>query len=197
MAESTDPFNPENCAVASWFYGPHAENNHWIRQFYKDIVKEHMEARQNYFPNDPQFITDQMKRSVEFERNMNNLKEQLALLSGKLAQKTTPFWSPRYMGHMSMEPTMPSHLGYVAALQYNQNNVAIESSPLTTWLEIFAGKQLCEMLGFNVQWEPKDENNDRGLEKMPTILPRIQGWGHITCDGSVANLESIWYLFDT
>ncbi|CAB4475881.1 unnamed protein product [Rhizophagus irregularis] len=188
-----DPFNHENNAVASWFYGPHAENNHWVRRFYDMIVDEHKKARQGYFPLDPQFITEQMKKSVEYEKNMNNLSEQLTLLSKELARKTTPFWSPRYMGHMSMEPTMPGHLGYIAALQYNQNNVAIESSPLTTWLEIFAGKQLCEMLGFNVQWEPRyDENWDPDLEKMPKILPKIQGWGHITCDGSVANLESIW-----
>ncbi|CAB5290246.1 unnamed protein product [Rhizophagus irregularis] len=189
-----DPFNHENNAVASWFYGPHAENNHWVRRFYDMIVDEHKKARQGYFPLDPQFITEQMKKSVEYEKNMNNLSEQLTLLSKELARKTTPFWSPRYMGHMSMEPTMPGHLGYIAALQYNQNNVAIESSPLTTWLEIFAGKQLCEMLGFNVQWEPRyDENWDPDLEKMPKILPKIQGWGHITCDGSVANLESICF----
>lgn len=189
-----DPFNPENNAIASWFYGPHAENNHWVRKCYKMIAEEHMKARQDYFPQDPQFITDEMKKSAEYRKNMDYLGEQLTLLSKLLAQKTTPFWSPRYMGHMSMEPTMPSHLGYMAALQYNQNNVAVESSPLTTWLEIFAGKQLCEMLGFNIQWEPRDdEKSDPDLEKMPQILPRIQGWGHITCDGSVANLESIWY----
>ncbi|GBB93074.1 hypothetical protein RclHR1_02100023 [Rhizophagus clarus] len=157
-----DPFCPENNVVASWFYGPHAENNHWICKFYEMITDEHMKARQGYFPNNTRIITDQMKKSVEYSRNMRYLEIQLSLLSKELAQKSTPFWSPRYMGHMSMEPTMPSHLGYMAALQYNQNNVAIESSPLTTWLEIFTGKQLCEMLGFNVQWEPEDyENNDK------------------------------------
>ncbi|GES83006.1 PLP-dependent transferase [Rhizophagus clarus] len=206
----SDPFGPENNVIASWFYGPHAENYTWIRKFYKDIIDQQKDARQGYFPNDPQFITDQMKKSDEYVNNMKYLEEQLKLLSEKLAQKTTPFWSPRYMGHMSMEPTLPSNVGYMAALPYNQNNVAIESSPLTTWLEIFTGKQLCEMLGFNVQWDPR-ENENRGrnlkknedengtgnfeknedVEKMPRILP-IQGWGHITCDGSVANLESIW-----
>ncbi|GES83010.1 PLP-dependent transferase [Rhizophagus clarus] len=189
-----DPFGPENNVIASWFYGPHAENYAWIRKFYKNIIDQQKDASQGYFPNDPQFITDQMKKSDEYMNNMKYLEEQLKLLSEKLAQKTTPFWSPRYMGHMSMEPTLPSNVGYMAALPYNQNNVAIESSPLTTWLEIFAGKQLCEMLGFNVQWDPREdegENGDKNLKKMPTILP-IQGWGHITCDGSVANLESIW-----
>jgi glutamate/tyrosine decarboxylase-like PLP-dependent enzyme len=46
----------------------------------------------------------------------------------------------------------------------------IEASPLTTVIEIDVGKQLCGMIGIDQE----------------------KGWGHITCDGSIANLESIW-----
>jgi len=35
--------------------------------------------------------------------------------------------------------------------------------------------QLCKMVGINVEDSSKP-----------------QGWGHITCDGSVANMESVW-----
>ncbi|RIA97930.1 pyridoxal phosphate-dependent transferase [Glomus cerebriforme] len=174
----TDPFYHENNAIASWFLGPRAENSELVRKFYNKTINQQKEARRNYFPDDPFFITRSMQNSAGFKRNMRYLQKRLNLLSDKLAQKTIPYWSPRYMAHMTMESSIPANLGYLAALQYNQNNVAIEGSPLTTWLEIFVGKQLCELLGFDSQ---------------PENVPRIQGWGHITCDGSVANLESIWY----
>ena len=57
----------------------------------------------------------------------------------------------------------------------NPNNVATEASPLTTTLEIDVGRQLCKMIGYSVD-----------ITKSPV------GWGHITCGGSVANLESMW-----
>ncbi|GAW25935.1 putative pyridoxal-dependent decarboxylase domain protein [Rosellinia necatrix] len=72
---------------------------------------------------------------------------------------------------------MASLLGYFMTMLYNPNNVAIEASPLSTVAEIEVGEQLCELFGYNID----PDNND-----MPT------GWGHITCDGTVANLESIW-----
>ncbi|PKY00697.1 pyridoxal-dependent decarboxylase domain-containing protein [Aspergillus campestris IBT 28561] len=49
--------------------------------------------------------------------------------------------------------------------------------PFTTMTELKAGQQLCEMFGYNIN--PKKED-------VPTA------WGHITYDGTVANLESIW-----
>jgi glutamate/tyrosine decarboxylase-like PLP-dependent enzyme len=70
---------------------------------------------------------------------------------------------------------MPSLLGYFMTMLYNPNNVALEASPLTTVAELKAGEQLCELFGYNI-----DENR------------KPLAWGHITCDGTVANLESIW-----
>ncbi len=74
---------------------------------------------------------------------------------------------------------MPALLGYFMAMIYNPNNVALEASPLTTIAEIECGKQLCTMFGYNMNTEKLDQ---------PV------GWGHITCGGTVANLESIWYV---
>ena len=78
---------------------------------------------------------------------------------------------------MSTDVAMPSLLGYFLTSIYNPNNVALEASPLTTVAEIEAGLQMSKMFGYNI-----DENNK--------TLPL--GWGHITCDGTIANLESIW-----
>lgn len=71
---------------------------------------------------------------------------------------------------------MASMLGYFMTMLYNPNNVALEASPLSTVAEIEVGEQLCELFGYNIE-----EGNEA-----PT------GWGHVTCDGTVANLESIW-----
>ncbi|EIT74353.1 hypothetical protein AO1008_03931 [Aspergillus oryzae 100-8] len=73
--------------------------------------------------------------------------------------------------------TMPGLLGYFMTMIYNPNNVAVEASPFTTVVELKAGQQLCKMFGYNT-------------DEKATDLPL--SWGHITCDGTVANLESVW-----
>lgn len=78
---------------------------------------------------------------------------------------------------MCTDLTMPGLLGYAMTMIYNPNNVTVEASPFTTVAELKAGQQLCEMFGYNINPQKED---------VPTA------WGHITCDGTVANLESIW-----
>lgn len=73
--------------------------------------------------------------------------------------------------------SMASLLGYFMTMLYNPNNVAIEASPVSTVAEIEVGEQLCELFGYNTQ-----EDNPEA----PTA------WGHVTCDETVANLESMW-----
>lgn len=76
-----------------------------------------------------------------------------------------------------MDLSMPALLGYIMTLLYNPNNVAIEVSPLTTVAEMTVGDDLCRLFGYNV-----DPNN----KEQPL------SWGHVTCGGTVANLESVW-----
>ena len=73
---------------------------------------------------------------------------------------------------MIWESTMPSILGYVSGLLWNQNNVDSTASPVTTQFEVDVGNQLCKLMRFG-----KDGNTP---------------WGHITSCGSVANLEAMW-----
>lgn len=77
---------------------------------------------------------------------------------------------------MSFEMSLPGILGWVATVLNNPNNVAFEASPITTRLEIDVGQDMSEMLGYT-------EKDADGKSKY---------WGHIACDGTVANLESIW-----
>ena len=84
------------------------------------------------------------------------------------------------MAHMVADVSMPATLGYLMGLMYNPNNVSSEAGPITHVIEHDVGQQLCNMLGFHTQL------GDESQQGRPTA------WGHITCDGSVANLESMW-----
>lgn len=76
-----------------------------------------------------------------------------------------------------MDLSTPALLGYFMTMLYNPNNVSIEASPLTTVAEIEVGEDLCKLFGYNV---------DVDDAHLPVA------WGHVVCDGSVANLESMW-----
>lgn len=99
-----------------------------------------------------------------------------------LSRYSIPYFSPRYMGHMCFDNSLPATLGYLVAMLHNPNNVAVEASPLTSYVEYCVGQQLCKMLGYRTQEELSEGNNVRSYKS----------WGHVTCDGSVANLEAMW-----
>ena len=81
---------------------------------------------------------------------------------------------------MLNDVSMPATLGYLMALMYNPNNVAVEGSPLTSIIEYDVGQQLCNMIGLEVN------------PSATLALAKPSAWGHITCDGSVANMEAMW-----
>lgn len=60
-----------------------------------------------------------------------------------------------------------------------------EASPLSTLAEIEVGKQLSEMFGYNINTSDEARNSTP-----PNLGP--EPWGHVTCDGTIANLESMW-----
>lgn len=94
---------------------------------------------------------------------------------------------------MCTDLTMSSLLGYFMTMLYNPNNVALEASPMTTLVELRVGRQLCKMFGYCIgeeEDEPEDENKTKNGKEKEKEKPLA--WGHITCDGTVANLESIW-----
>lgn len=84
---------------------------------------------------------------------------------------------------MTAEPTLPAVLGYFAGMMYNPNNVTFEASPFTSMLEVEVGKDLCRMLGYH-----EDNPNTTPDDLVSTPV----GWGHLTCGGSIANLEALW-----
>lgn len=172
-------------ASAAWFLGTRGQNAGLFTDLIVKAIQKHIEFRNAYFPQDPDFITPEMQETEEFRESIAMLQYEYEKLLRNL-QDSGPFFSMRSIGHMLWDVTMPALLGYFAALLYNQNNVAAEASPVTTVLEMLVGNDLCKMLGFKVQKiviHGKSEVTDKN---------KIVGWGHITCDGSVANNEGLW-----
>ncbi|KAL1733770.1 hypothetical protein EV714DRAFT_245990 [Schizophyllum commune] len=162
-------------SISAWFLGPRAENYDLLKELFAGAVDSHARVRENYYVEDGVFITDSIKESKTYQANVNQLREQTGLIVDLLNKYSVPFFSPRYAGHMSFETSLPGILGWVATILNNPNNVAFEASPFTTIVELEVGNELCSMLGY-----PTDTES------------AIQPWGHIACDGTIANMESMW-----
>lgn len=164
--------DPDEAMVASLFIGPRAENG----QLFKRLVDEAIEAvtiyRQSYLPGDPEAITAEIKDQPAYRTAVSRLEERFSDLLRLLNEHATPYFASRYQGHMLWDTLMPGMLGYFATMLHNPNNVTVQASTLTTFLELMVGWDLCTMLGLPFKGRTP--------------------WGHITADGSVANLEAVW-----
>ena len=135
-------------SLGAWFLGPKGENEELLISLVLDAVRSHCQDRRKVFPEDPRWVTEETKNSPEYQQAVRLLRQELNGLLAKL-DGSVPFFSYRYQGHMLWDVTLPGVVGYFAAMLYNQNNVAAEASPLTTWLELEVGRDLCRMLGFD------------------------------------------------
>lgn len=159
-------------SLAAWFLGPRAENKELFNRLIQSAIEANCNDRANLF-DDPPYVTEGRK-DRDYQDSVGRMEDEFNKLL-KALSGSVPFFSYRYQAHMNWDLTMPGMLGYFAAMLYNQNNVALEASPVTAQLEQEVGKDLCKMLGFDTS------------EGNPT-----PPWGHVTCDGSVANLEAMW-----
>jgi glutamate/tyrosine decarboxylase-like PLP-dependent enzyme len=163
-------------SLGAWFLGPKAENEELLTRLLLRAVRSHCADRRDTYPDDPCYVTDAVKAGEEYQQSVREIDRHLDALLTAL-QGSVPFFSYRYQSHMNWDLTLPAIVGYFAAMLYNQNNVAVEASPVTTLLETVVGDDLCRMLGYEIPDHPD---------------ARIRPWGHITCDGTVANLEALW-----
>ena len=137
-----------------------------------------MDFRQfKYFPLDPEYVTNKITAHQSYIKAVEDIKKQLGNLSDRL-KNSVPFFSFRSQGHMLWDTTIASNVGYIAALLYNQNNVASMASGVTLQLEREVASDLCKMVGYNVDRDHTDQNP--------------KAWGHLPNGGSVANIEAMW-----
>jgi glutamate/tyrosine decarboxylase-like PLP-dependent enzyme len=155
--------------LGSIFLGPKAENADIFERLLLEAFRDHVFWRRNFHPEDGFIVQEIEKRSPTYERSISTLAQELLGLLGEL-KAGVPFFSPRYIGHMTSDLTMASLIGYFATMLYNPNNVAAEASPVTTRMELEVAAQLARMIGYD---------------------PERQ-WGHITSGGTVANFEALW-----
>ncbi|MBU0573026.1 MAG: tyrosine decarboxylase [Candidatus Margulisbacteria bacterium] len=150
--------------------GPKSENQKFFKETLNFMIDEHTHWRRDFHPDDKAAISLHDQYRKDFVETLQRTQEVLLELSSKLRTSSIPWFSPRYLGHMNSDTLMVSNLAYMATLLYNPNNCAYEASPVTTALEIEAGRDLAQMLGYDPE----------------------KAWGHITSGGTVANYEAVW-----
>jgi glutamate/tyrosine decarboxylase-like PLP-dependent enzyme len=158
----------------AFFLGPKAENADLVERMLLQVYRDYVFWRRNFHPEDRVAIEPDDQRSQTYEAFASHFQRELFTLLGEL-KSDIPFYSPRYIGHMTADVSLPALVGYIATMLYNPNNVSWEASPITTLIEIEVGRELSRMLGFG---------------RTPEELAAT--WGHITSGGTLANTESIW-----
>ena len=153
------------------FLGPKSENGKFFIEKVTDVINEHLYWRKDFHPEDDPIVSLHEKNQEEFKLTEQKTAEVVDKICAKLKETSMPWHSPRYLGHMNADILMPSMLGYIAAMLYNPNNVAYEASTATSPMELEVGKDFAKLMGYDKE----------------------KGWGHICTDGSIANLEAIWY----
>ena len=138
-----------DCQLDTLSLGTKGENGDFLVDILNMMMKDHVNWRQSFHPEDPQAISDKNLASLEVADVRKKLKHVLSTISTRLQKGSNPWFSPRYLGHMNSDLLLPGVVGYMAAILYNSNNVVYEGSPATTEIELEVGFQLARMLGYD------------------------------------------------
>jgi len=112
------------------FLGPKAENADLVEQMLLKVYRDYVFWRRNFHPEDRVAIPPEDQRSQSYEAFVSHFQRELFTLLGEL-KSDLPFFSPRYIGHMLADISLPALVGYIATMLYNPNNVSWEASPVT------------------------------------------------------------------
>lgn len=160
--------SPEEVALKSFFLGPQAENGGWLRELVSEVFDIWFDWRKSLFPEDGAAITASDQKTPDFIESRESIRERVKDLMGRL-QNEVPSFSPRYIGHMDSEVSMPALLGHIISLLYNPNNISGESSRVGIVIEEEATNALLDMMDFDSR----------------------EGTGHFTSGGTIANIEGL------
>lgn len=160
---------PEEVALKSVFLGPQSENAVWFQKQILEVLTHTFEWRKSRFPQDGRAISDSDQNSPEFRQMQEKMSFALRELLQSL-ENETPKFTPRYIGHMVSEISLPSLLAEFAMLLHNPNNASLEASRVGLAIEKSAISDLAEMIGFNPG----------------------EAQGHFTSGGTMANFEGLW-----
>ncbi len=166
-SSAIEPCNPDDIALKSFFLGPQAENEEWVRRLIEYVFERWFSWRRSLFPKDGRAISPQDQQHEEFCASKHRFH---AMLNQALAEfeNEMPKFSPRYMGHMVSEIALPALFGHIVALLHNPNNISGESSRVGIKIEQEAIQSLLEMIGYDSS----------------------SAFGHFTSGGTIANFEA-------
>ncbi|MDQ2068688.1 pyridoxal phosphate-dependent decarboxylase family protein [Natronospira bacteriovora] len=162
--------------LSPFFLGAYGENDELFEKLILEFFRDHVYWRRNLHPEDAPPIPTRVLHSEEYLDFVDRTKTELHRLTARL-KTSAPFFNPRYIGHMASDLLLPGLIAHLVTTLYNPNNVTEEAAPATVRLELAAGRQLAQMMGFNTQ---------------PGSHPCA--WGHLTSGGTVANYEGLWNL---
>lgn len=160
------PCHPTEIALKSYFLGPQSENAEWMLERIQETFQRWYSWRQESFPYDGSAIGRRDQQNSEFKARQESMRLLLAELTSRL-ENELPKFSPRYVGHMFSETSLPAMLGHILTLMHNPNIIAREAAAVATGIENEAVDALACMVG----------------------MPKASG--HFTGGGTVANYESV------
>lgn len=127
-----------------------------------NLMKRSIDAQERFRQRWEAFLAD---TTVRIDRKeMENVLSELEIR----LRYNYPFFHPRYAGQMLKPPHDIAIAAYLMAMQINPNNHALDGGPATAALELEVVQQLAQMFGYT------------------------QHLGHLTSNGTIANLEALW-----
>ncbi|WP_332653935.1 pyridoxal phosphate-dependent decarboxylase family protein [Brevundimonas sp.] len=161
--------SPAAVVAGAYFPGPRSENETWVRGEFQAVLDQWFDWRKHLFADDPCLVGPADRLSPGRLERREILSRELAELCEALTAET-PTYTPRYIGHMKAEVSLPALLGWLAAMLHNPNNTSREASKVGTVIEAEAIAMLATMVGYDP----------------------AKAEGHFTSGGTVANFEAVW-----
>ncbi len=158
------PESPAAAIAATYFPGARCENERWIRSEMLGLLDHWFDWRKSLFPDD--CVASEPGAAPEARVALSARLEELA----QALTAETPTHTPRYIGHMKAEISLPALFGWLAAMLHNPNNTSQEASRVGSVIETEAVAMLASMLGYDP----------------------AEAQGHFTSGGTVANFEAVW-----
>ncbi|KAK5575614.1 hypothetical protein RB653_006747 [Dictyostelium firmibasis] len=178
----------------AWFLGPKAENTELFMTLITKAINGHLQSRMNFHKEDSPIFEDSYKKDpvyIKASKDMAHKVEQVI----NFLKHSLPYSSFRYQGHMTSDVTIASVVGTMATVLYNPNNVTVQASPVTTFIEMAVSNDLARMVGWEFpETMPKFSNrHDKKAFEDENIIPCF----HLTCGGTVSNIEGFWASYWT
>ncbi|NUM88674.1 MAG: hypothetical protein HUU37_05680 [Bdellovibrionales bacterium] len=160
--------SPNEAALKAFFVAPQAENRDILEKGLAMALRHWIQWRKRMFSRDGTSVTPEEKKSLPYRQAVARTLREIHRVS-RAFHGELPRHSPRYIGHMLSEYSIPAFMGHFLALLYNPNNVATEASRVGVKLEKEAVGAMLRMVGYG---------------------PGAQG--HFTSGGSIANFEMLF-----